>query len=88
MFLEHVNMTVADLDRSIAFYGDLLGFRVRWRGHEEADTFAGRIRLENQDGNALTAVEVLPVGASNKATVSRENGWFTWTASSGLALLQ
>ena len=32
MFLEHVNMSVADLDRSIEFYRNLLGFRVRWRG--------------------------------------------------------
>ena len=32
MFLEHVNMTVSDLDRSIDFYTKLLGFKVRWRG--------------------------------------------------------
>src|SRR5262245_19516629 len=32
MFLEHVNLTVADLERSIAFYRDVLGLRVRWRG--------------------------------------------------------
>jgi catechol 2,3-dioxygenase-like lactoylglutathione lyase family enzyme len=31
MFLEHVNLTVADLDRSIDFYCRLLGLRVRWR---------------------------------------------------------
>lgn len=31
MFLEHVNMTVADLDRSIDFYCRLLDLRVRWR---------------------------------------------------------
>lgn len=30
-------------------------------------------------------MEVLPVGSSNKATVSRENDWFAWTASSGVA---
>lgn len=33
MFLEHVNLTVSDLDRSIGFYSDLLGLRVRWRRH-------------------------------------------------------
>lgn len=27
--LEHVGLSVSDLDRSIAFYGDLLGFAVR-----------------------------------------------------------
>jgi glyoxylase I family protein len=32
MFLEHVNMSVADLDQSIAFYEKLLGLKVRWRG--------------------------------------------------------
>lgn len=31
MFLEHVNLTVSDLDRSVAFYRDLLGLRVRWQ---------------------------------------------------------
>ena len=32
MYLEHVNMTVADVDRSADFYRDLLGLKVRWRG--------------------------------------------------------
>jgi catechol 2,3-dioxygenase-like lactoylglutathione lyase family enzyme len=32
MFLEHVNLTVTDLDRSIAFYCDLLELHVRWKG--------------------------------------------------------
>ncbi len=32
MRLEHVNLTVSDLDRSIDFYCRLLGLRVRWRG--------------------------------------------------------
>ena len=32
MFLEHVNMSVADLDQTIAFYQQLLGLNVRWRG--------------------------------------------------------
>ncbi len=31
MRLEHVNMTVADLDRSIKFYCDLFGWHVRWQ---------------------------------------------------------
>lgn len=29
MWLEHVNLTVADLDRSAKFYGELLGLKVR-----------------------------------------------------------
>jgi catechol 2,3-dioxygenase-like lactoylglutathione lyase family enzyme len=32
MLLEHVNLTVSDLDRSTAFYCDLLDLRVRWKG--------------------------------------------------------
>lgn len=32
MFLEHVNLTVTDLDRSVAWYCDLLGLHVRWKG--------------------------------------------------------
>jgi catechol 2,3-dioxygenase-like lactoylglutathione lyase family enzyme len=32
MFLEHANMTVSDLDRSINFYSTLLGLGVRWQG--------------------------------------------------------
>ncbi len=32
MFLEHVNVTVSKLDRSIDFYSALFGYRVRWRG--------------------------------------------------------
>ena len=32
MFIEHVNLTVSDLQRSIDFYRDLFGFEVRWKG--------------------------------------------------------
>ena len=32
MFLEHVNFTVSDLQRSIDFYTQLFGFEVRWKG--------------------------------------------------------
>ena len=32
MRLEHVNMTVKDVDTSIAFYQQLFDFKVRWRG--------------------------------------------------------
>ena len=32
MFLEHVNLTVSDLERSAKFYRELFGYRTRWRG--------------------------------------------------------
>ena len=32
MYLEHVNLTVTDLDRSVAFYCDVLDVPVRWKG--------------------------------------------------------
>ena len=32
MHLEHINMTVADLDRSINFYTRLLDLSIRWKG--------------------------------------------------------
>ena len=32
MFLEHVNMSVSDLDQTIDFYQRVLGLGVRWRG--------------------------------------------------------
>lgn len=33
MRLEHVNLTVTDIDRSVDFYSRLLGLEIRWRGH-------------------------------------------------------
>lgn len=33
MKLEHSNITVRDIDRSIEFYAGLFGFQVRWQGH-------------------------------------------------------
>lgn len=35
MYFEHVNLTVEDVDRSVAFYQALFGFRVRWQGELE-----------------------------------------------------
>ncbi len=40
MFLEHVNLTVSDLDRSIDFYCNLLGLWVRWRREAGEDCAA------------------------------------------------
>ena len=43
MFLEHVNMTVSELDRSIEFYVELLGLRVRWRGRTDDGAEAAHV---------------------------------------------
>jgi len=32
MFLEHVNLTVSNVERSMTFYQQIFGFQVRWRG--------------------------------------------------------
>ena len=43
MRLEHVNLTVTDLDRSIAFYSDLLDLHVRWKGPIDADRLGAHV---------------------------------------------
>ncbi len=35
MFIEHVNLTVSDLERSIDFYSELFDFRLRWRNRRD-----------------------------------------------------
>ena len=43
MRLEHVNLTVSDLDRSIAFYCDLLDISVRWKGPIDKDRLGAHV---------------------------------------------
>ena len=43
MLLEHVNLTVTDLDRSIAFYCDLLDLHVRWKGPIDDDRLGAHV---------------------------------------------
>lgn len=43
MFIEHVNLTVSDLDRSIAFYRDLLDLQVRWKGLIDQDRLGAHV---------------------------------------------
>lgn len=47
MRLEHVNLTVADIERSADFYGRLLGIRERWRGTTTAG--APAVHVGNDD---------------------------------------
>jgi catechol 2,3-dioxygenase-like lactoylglutathione lyase family enzyme len=53
MKLEHVNLTVADLDRSVAFYQDLLGWRTRWEGQG----LMGRVAHVGDDETYLALFE-------------------------------
>ena len=55
MFLEHVNVSVKDLDRSVAFYRDLLGLRVRWSGIQSAGRRGAHV---GDDKHYLALVEV------------------------------
>jgi catechol 2,3-dioxygenase-like lactoylglutathione lyase family enzyme len=43
MHIEHVNMTVTDLDTSIAFYCDLLDIHVRWKGPIDGEHLGAHI---------------------------------------------
>ncbi len=43
MFLEHVNLTVSNLERSVEFYRKLFDFRVRWEGTIESGQPAAHI---------------------------------------------
>jgi len=49
MHLEHVNLTVSDLGRSIDFYSRLLGLHVRWRREAGVDlTAAAHVGTDEQ----------------------------------------
>jgi glyoxylase I family protein len=43
MYLEHVNLTVADLDRSISFYCDLLDIPVRWKAPIDGERLGAHV---------------------------------------------
>lgn len=43
MFIEHINMSVSDLEKSIHFYETLFGFHVRWKGTTSDDRTAAHI---------------------------------------------
>ena len=47
MRLEHVNLTVSDLDRSVAFYCDLLEVPVRWKGPIDKDRLGAHVGNEH-----------------------------------------
>src|SRR4029078_9910330 len=47
MHIEHVNLTVSDLDTSIAFYCDLLDLHVRWKGPIDGERMAAHVGDEH-----------------------------------------
>lgn len=61
MFLEHVNMSVADLERSIEFYRGALGFEPRWRGTNSSGEPAAHV------GNAVNYIALFQVGGGERA---------------------
>lgn len=71
MHLEHVNMTVADLDRTIDFYTRLLDLKVRWKGTSRDGTAAahvgdGRSYLALfEGGGALPGQDYAQVGVNH-----------------------
>lgn len=53
MHLEHVNLTVSDLDRSVDFYCALFDVRVRWKGPIDAE---GRLGAHVGDDRCYLAL--------------------------------
>lgn len=58
MFIEHVNLTVSDLDRSLVFYQRLFDWHVRWRG----ETSQGRPAAHVGDDRCYIALFQSPAG--------------------------
>ena len=55
MYMEHVNLTVSDLARSVKFYRELFGFDVRWEGTTSTGVAAAHVVLI-----ALVIIIILP----------------------------
>ena len=62
MFLEHINMTVSDLDRSVAFYTELLGISIRWQGKTTGGQPAAHIGDDRHYPRALSGQRARPAG--------------------------
>ncbi|MFE0643860.1 VOC family protein [Streptomyces sp. NPDC058877] len=59
----HVGLNVTDLERSLAFYGDVLGFEVLGRGEEEGSRYA----FLGQDGRLVLTLWQQSRGAYDPA---------------------
>jgi catechol 2,3-dioxygenase-like lactoylglutathione lyase family enzyme len=65
MFLEHVNLTVTDLDASVAFYCKLLDFKVRWEGQALATKGTVRASHVGNDRVYLSLFEAEETGRTS-----------------------
>ena len=74
MLLEHVNVTVSDVERSAEFYCELLGVRVRWRGKNTSGADAVHVGDDQSyvaffqgdgDGNGRTPPDYTSVGLNH-----------------------
>lgn len=66
MFLEHVNLSVTNLDRSIAFYRRALGLRLRWRGRTRTGQEAAHV------GDDRTYLALFQAGPDASAPASSD----------------
>jgi len=91
--IEHVNLTVSDIERSAAFFEELLGWRQRWRGAamnggetihvgEETTYLAlytdGRDHAGQKKGRPLNHVGLLVDDLGAAEQVVREHGLEPW----------
>ena len=62
--IEHVNLTVTNLERSFAFYQALLGFAIRWQGTAVAETGQVRAWHVGNDATYIAMFEAERVGTA------------------------
>ncbi len=67
MFIEHVNLSVSDLEKSIAFYRELFGFEIRWKGFTSDGQPAAHVGDERSYLALFQAVEPGTAGKDYQA---------------------
>ena len=65
MFLEHVNMTVADIERTIEFYQGILGFPLTELFENRDYTGSTHFFFDIGNGNALAFFDFPGLGLEN-----------------------
>jgi len=69
--LHHVTVICADVERSVEFYGNLLGMRVVERTVNEDDHAASHLLFGDEEGKAGTLVTCLEYPELDEGTVGR-----------------